>query len=43
LVDGSKFLEGMKHEHHYFALIPKISQEKCEDVLAEVSDMLEEF
>ena len=42
-VDGRKFLDGMRHEHVCFALIPKASKEEIEDVPVEVADLLNEF
>lgn len=42
-IDGMKFLEGMRHEHMCFVIIPKDGKEEVEEVLVEVVDLLEEF
>lgn len=42
-VDGKKFLEGMRHEHMYFSIIPKDVKEEVEELLAKVVDLLEYF
>ena len=42
-VDGRKFLDGMRHEHVCFALIPKASKEEIEAGPVEVADLLNEF
>ena len=41
--DGRKFLDGMRHEHVCFSLIPKAGKEEVEDVPIEVADLLNEF
>jgi hypothetical protein len=43
LVDGRKFLEGMKHEHMCFVLIPRVDKEDTKEVPIEVSNLLLEF
>ena len=43
VVDGRKFLEGMRHEHEFFSIIPKDGKEEVEEVPIEVVDLLEEF
>ena len=42
-VDGKYFLKGMKHEHMFFSIIPKDSKEEVEEVLVEVSSIMEYF
>ncbi|XP_059075243.1 uncharacterized protein LOC131875202 [Cryptomeria japonica] len=42
-VDGRIFLEGMKHEPVCFALILRVDKEHSEEVLVEVSSLLNEF
>lgn len=42
-VDGRKFLEGMKHEHVCYALIPIMDKEGSEEVPVEVFGLLNEF
>ena len=34
VVEGRKFLEGMRREHMYFSIIPKVDNEEVEEVLA---------
>jgi hypothetical protein len=43
LVDGRKFLEGMRHEHMCFAFIPRVDMEDTKEVPIEVSNFLNEF
>ncbi|XP_059075481.1 uncharacterized protein LOC131875388 [Cryptomeria japonica] len=43
LVDGRKFLDGMKHEHLCFVLIPKANKEEVEDIPVAIADLLDEF
>ena len=40
---GKEFLQGMKHEHVCFSIVPKHSKEEVEEVPIEVVDMLGEF
>ena len=42
-VDGKEFLNGMKHEHMCFAIIPMDSKEDVEEVFVEIVDMLDNF
>lgn len=43
LVDGRKFLEGMRHEHMCFALIPIVDKEDTNEVPLKVLNFLNEF
>ena len=43
LVDGRKFLYGMKHQHLCYALIPRKDKEGSSEIPPEVSDLLSEF
>ena len=43
LVDGRKFLEGIKHEHMCFSLIPSVDKEDTKEVPVEVLDLMNEF
>ena len=43
LVDGRKFLDGMKHQRMCFALIPRKDKEGSGKIPLEVSDLLSEF
>ena len=42
-IDGKKFLQGMKHDHMCFSIIPKNGKEEVEEIPIEVADMLGEF
>ena len=42
-IDGKEFLEGMKHEHMFFSIIPKDSKEEVEELLTKVTHMLGYF
>ena len=43
LVDGRKFLDGMKHQCMCYALIPRKDKEGSNEIPLEVSDLLIEF
>ena len=43
LVDGRKFLDGMKHQRMCYALIPRKDKEGSSEILLEVLDILSEF
>ena len=43
LVDGRKFLDGMKHQHMCYALIPRKDKEGSSEVPLEVSGLLSEY
>ena len=43
LVDGRKFLDGMKHQRMCYALIPREDKEGSSKIPLEVSDLLSEF
>ena len=43
LVDGRKFLEGMKHQRLCYALIPRKDKEGSSEIPLEVSNLLSEF
>jgi hypothetical protein len=43
LVDGIKFLEGIRHEHMCFALVPRVDKEDANEVTVEVSNLLLKF
>ena len=43
LVDGRNVLDGMKHQHMCYALIPRKDKEGGGEILLEVSDLLSEF
>ncbi|XP_059064707.1 uncharacterized protein LOC131856798 [Cryptomeria japonica] len=43
LVDGRKFIDGMKREHLCFSFIPKINKVEVEDIPLEVADLFDEF
>ena len=43
LVDGRKFLDGMKHQHMCYALIPRKDKEGSSEMPLEVLDLLGEF
>ena len=43
LVDGRKFLDGMKHHRMCYALIPRKDKEGSSKIPLEVSDLLSEF
>lgn len=43
LVNGRKFLEGIRHEHMCFVLIPRVEKEDTKEVPIEVSNFLHEF
>jgi hypothetical protein len=43
LFDGRKFLEGIRHDHMYFSLIPRVDKEDTIEVPVEVSNWLLEF
>ena len=40
LVHGRKFMDGMKHQHLCYALIPRVDKEGSREVLVEVLGML---
>ena len=42
-VDGRIFLDGMKHQHMCYALIPRKDKEGSSEIPLEVSDLLSEF
>ena len=43
LVDGRKFLDGMKHQRMCYALIPRKDKEGSSEIPLEVLDLLSEF
>ena len=43
LVDGRKFLDGIKHQRMCYALIPRKDKEGSSEIPLEVSDLLSEF
>ena len=43
LVDGRKFLDGMKHQHMCYALIPRKDKEDSSEVPLEVLGLLSEY
>ena len=43
LFDGRTFLEGMKHQHMCYALIPRKDKEGSSEIQLEVLDLLSEF
>ena len=43
LVDGRKFLDGMKHQHMCYALIPRKDKEGTSEVPLEVLGLLSEY
>ena len=43
LVDGRKFLDGMKHQYMCYALIPRKDKEGSSEIPPEVSDLLSDF
>ena len=43
LVDGRKFLDGMKHQRMCYALIPRKDKEVSSEIPLEVSNLLSEY
>ena len=43
LVDGRKFLDGIKHQHMCYALIPRKDKEGSSDIPTKVLDLLSDF